>query len=273
MLSRSPPPMASPRWYDHMLTDRNGGTPSVVRGEIGQLTSDRFPIDYWLSPRVMLTLSTPYTHLNEFCRRNGFFLSNIGASIVNEDKRVAMFRLLTQLNWPAGYDSFMLARNSKKSAIPIHRPMTARSPMRLPAGGVLGTDLDGASLKSLDMADSADSYDYQQTTVRPISYFVRPTSARFASAKSAQGRVLSSKQVRELQEENESLRASLHFQQAGTSSMPGDVAREVRPAASTQTLGPPPEHKCGALSRTSKVTLSEQSDFVCAPYCTHRWRR
>ena len=116
--------------------------------------------------------------------------------------------------------------------------------MRSPAGGVLGTDLDGASLKSLDMADDTDSYDYQQTTVRPIRDLGRPTSARFASlSKSARGRVLSSKQVRELHEENQCLRASLHLQHAGSSSMPGDIAREVRPAASTQTLSPPPE--CG----------------------------
>ena len=138
--------------------------------------NNRFPRDFWLSPTLLLTRSTPYGLLNEFCARNGFFLHNLTGG---EDKRECMFRLLIDMQWPEGHDSYMLARARVRS------PALAREDAGAPGGTrlqttpnqnkarrhhLLGSDVDGAQLTTLDKAcgQKQRDIDFCQTTVVPI---------------------------------------------------------------------------------------------------------
>lgn len=82
--------------------------------------ADRFPKDFWLSARTVLTRQTPISKLNHFCVRHGFFLSDL-AGFTADDKRGSLFRILSQHDWPDGYDGYMRALNEQ-----LHRVVRSR---------------------------------------------------------------------------------------------------------------------------------------------------
>ena len=133
--------------------------------------TERFPKDFWLTPRTVLTRATPISKLNHFCVRHGvplqqkiaasalgcvllmalqfptsgFFLSDL-AGYTADDKRDSLYRTLLQHGWPDGYEGYMRALNE---------------PQARGAGDKGGSDLRSAAdhpkLKALD----EDHTDYE----------------------------------------------------------------------------------------------------------------
>lgn len=68
----------------------------------------RFLKAYWLTPRTMLTRTTPVAKLDHFCVRHGFFLSDL-AGVTAADKRDSLYRVLKQHGWPEGHEAYLRA--------------------------------------------------------------------------------------------------------------------------------------------------------------------
>ena len=196
--------MTSPRLFDVFVPNTGAGIPAYKANvrtgtalKSAYAKGDHFAREYWLSPLIMLTRSTPYSVLNEFCSRHGFRLSELGG----DDKREAMFRYLSSATWPEGYDNYMLARHRKTTSIrsppePL-RPHSPRTPR--PSSASAGYSRPGRRLSSEGRRFSSEgSVDADQEMAwathqgpdyeskrrmggrAPVSASPRPSSARLS---------------------------------------------------------------------------------------------
>ena len=76
-----------------------------------------FPREFWLSPKTVLSESTPVATINRFCIGHGFYLWELGGTTPHE-QRWALFRLLEKHRWPEGHAAFMRSIQAPRAPRP-----------------------------------------------------------------------------------------------------------------------------------------------------------
>ncbi len=76
-----------------------------------------FPREFWLSPKTVLSESTPVATINRFCIDHGFYLWELGGTTPHE-QRWALFRLLEKHRWPEGHAAFMRSIQAPRAPRP-----------------------------------------------------------------------------------------------------------------------------------------------------------
>ena len=94
----------------------NGG------GEVDAVPEE-FAEQLWLTPRTKLTVTTPVSVLNSFCRDHGFYLRQLGTNMTPHEQRCKLRELLLMRGWPQGRGALMraiAAPMSPRPALPIN---------------------------------------------------------------------------------------------------------------------------------------------------------
>ena len=109
---------AMPRADEGGATDTVGASWHAAGGVEVDAVPEDFAEQFWLTPRTRLTVTTPVSVLNSFCRDHGFYLRSLGTNMTPHEQRCKLRELLLLRGWPQGRSALLRAMTGPMSPRP-----------------------------------------------------------------------------------------------------------------------------------------------------------